>query len=386
MAAHPRLVAGLALLLVSLAAPAASAAQGVQRTHGPDPASPAAPVARATAASTVDWCANTDPAANQLANGDYRYHAIYVHPADRPSRLAALGGQLQQDAFDASALLEREYGRAIRFDVGTPCGTGQLDISEVQLPFTEAQLAGLAEAAHTATFEAVAAALRERGIPIAPNDASVDELTALRENFLVWLDGPSPGRSCGQGTALLDATRSDTNLNNLGGKLALVFRNGSRFCSADVVRHEIGHNLGALQPDAPHTTDGVHCNDAYEDTMCELESPKLVGGPFNGLYFDYGNDDYWDPPQGAPLGWWTVNLSRFICPDAECNRPADTRGETAAVDRTTADTTQADDRERRARKHRARQRRARAARRERRAKRRCERAGVRCRSAKIVWK
>src|SRR5687767_8038919 len=120
MAAHPRLVAALAVL-ASLAAPAASSAQDVQRTHGPDPAAAIqAPARAAAAASAADWCANTDPAANQLANGDYRYHAVYAYPSDRPSRLAELGAQLQEDAFGASALLEREYGRAIRFDLGTP--------------------------------------------------------------------------------------------------------------------------------------------------------------------------------------------------------------------------------------------------------------------------
>lgn len=320
MAAHPRLVASLAVL-ASLAAPAAASAQSVQRTHGPDPAAAIEAPARATAAATpLDWCPNTDPAANQFQNGDYRYHAVYAHPADRPSRLAALGAALQQDAFGASALIEREYGRAIRFDIGTPCGQGQLDISAVQLPFTEAQLGALAAVGHTATFDAIAAALRQRGLGVAPNEARVDQLAALNENFLVWLDGPGPPRSCGQGTALLDNSRSQTNLNNLGGKLALIFRDGRGFCGADVVRHEIGHNLGALQPDAPNTTDGVHCNDAFEDTMCEWQAPKLVDGPFNGLYFDYGNDDYWDPPGGQPLKWWTLNLSWFLCPNASCNR------------------------------------------------------------------
>lgn len=325
MAAHPRFLAGIAVVF-SLVAPASSSAQVVQRTHGPDPATVSAPTATAAAAaSAVDWCANADPAANQYDNGEYRYHAVYAHPSDRPSRLAAIGAELQQAAFGASELIEREYGRAIRFDVGTPCGPGQLDISEVRLPFTEDQLAALAAADHTATFNAVGAALRERGFAVAPNDASADDLAALTENYVVWLDGPGPPRSCGQGTALLDSTRSETNLNNLGGKLALIFRDGRDFCGDDVVRHEIGHNLGALQPDAPNTTDGVHCNDAYEDTMCEWQAPKLADGPFNGLYFDYGNDDYWDPPQGAPLGWWTLNLSRFLCPDAQCNRPPSTR-------------------------------------------------------------
>jgi hypothetical protein len=56
--------------------------------------------------------------------------------------------------------------------------------------------------------------------------------------------------------------------------------------------------------------------------------------------FDYGKDDYWDPgaeqptaqnPDGSPgpterLGWWALNLSRYICPlpvGATAATPAD---------------------------------------------------------------
>jgi hypothetical protein len=330
MRSHSRLTAGLATLLALLVAPAAASAQSAQRTHGLDP-EPAATVSSvAHAAQASDWCPNTDPSANQVQNGQYRYHAIYAHPADRPDRLAAVGPGLEQDAFGASALIERQYGRAIRFDIGTPCGPGQLDISSVRLPFTAAQLQAMADARGTATFEGVAAAIRAAGYGVSADDETVEQMALRSMNYLVWLDGPSPARSCGQGTALLDSARSETNVNNFGGKLAVIFRDGSDFCGEDVVRHEIGHNLGALQPDAPNTTDGVHCNDAYEDTMCGIESPKVAAGPFNGLYFDYGNDDYWDPPHGAALGWWTLNLSRFICPDSGCNRPAGS-GHTAAA-------------------------------------------------------
>ena len=320
MRAHPRTYAGLALALASLAAPAA-AFSSAQRTHGLDPerSTPTASVAQAPQPS--NWCPNPAPGANQVDNGPYRYHAIYAHAADRPNRLATVGPQLQQAAFGASAVIERQYGRAIRFDIGTPCGPGQLDISAVRLPFTEAQLSTLAAARGTATFDAVAQALRTTGFGVAANDETAEELALRRMNYLVWLDGPAPANSCGQGTALLDSTRSENNLNNFGGKLSVIFRNGGSFCGADVVRHEIGHNLGALQPDAPNTSDGVHCNDAFQDTMCGWESPKVGEGPFNGVWFDYGNDDYWDPPKGQPLGWWTLNLSRFICPDANCNRP-----------------------------------------------------------------
>jgi hypothetical protein len=253
----------------------------------------------------------------------------------------------------------------------------------VRLPFTEAQLAGLAAETRTATFDAIAATLRERGFPVASNDAGLDQLMALKENFLVWLDGPAPAGSCGQGTALLDSARSQSNLNNLGGKLAVIFRQDRGFCGADVVRHEIGHNLGALQPDAPNTEDGVHCIDAFEDTMCAWQAPKVAAGPFNGLYFDYGNDDYWDPPQGAPLGWWTLNLSRFICLDAQCNRPQRADREAASA----GGTDSAERPERRAakrgaaaKKRRARHRRARAARR---AARRCRQQRPRCRAGRF---
>ena len=373
MAAHPGFVAVLALL-ASLAAPAAASAQDVQRTHGPDPASTSAPSPVASVAAAGEWCGNdaATAAANQVDNGEYRYHAVYAHAADAASRLSTLGAQLQEDAFGASGLIEQEYGRAIRFDVGTPCGQNMLDISEVRLPYTHDQLAALAAGGGTATFDAVAGALQTAGFMVAPNDAPLEQLAPLRENYVVWLDGAAPARSCGQGTALLDSTRSETNLNNLGGKLAVIFRDGRGFCGEDVVRHEIGHNLGALQPDAPNTADGVHCNDAFEDTMCAWEAAHVAEGPFNGLFFDYGNDDYWDPPAGAPLGWWTLNLSRFICPAVDCNRPV--AGQTARAHAAK------ERRERRAhRRARAAKRHARAARR--RAERRCRRQGDRCRRA-----
>ena len=334
MPTYSRLITGLAVALTSLATPSIAGAHSMQRTHGLDlePATTTASVAQAAPAPT-DWCPNTNPAANQVDNGQYRYHAIYAYPSDRPSRLSTVGPELQQAAFGASALIEREYGRAIRFDIGTPCGPGQLDISTVRLPFSQAQLQAFAAARGTATFDAIGEAVRAAGYGVATNNETDEQLALRSVNYLVWLDGPAPDRSCGQGTALLDSARTETNLNNLGGKLAVIFRDGSHFCGADVVRHEIGHNLGALQPDAPNTSDGVHCNDAFEDTMCAWESPRVSTGPFNGVYFDYRNDDYWDPPKGQPLGWWTLNLSRFICPDADCNRPPGSRAETASKSR-----------------------------------------------------
>src|SRR5215217_4028152 len=108
MPTHSRLIAGLAVALTSVATPTIAGAHSTQRTHGLDhqPASTTASIAQAAPAPT-DWCPNTDPAANQVENGLYRYHAIYAYPADRPNRLGTVGPQLQQGAFGASALIER---------------------------------------------------------------------------------------------------------------------------------------------------------------------------------------------------------------------------------------------------------------------------------------
>ena len=267
------------------------------------------------------WCGTprtTDFRDTELNNGPFRYHAIYALPADAPDRFAELATTLQADAFQASGLLEATYGRAIRFDLGTDCGPQYLDIAIVRLPQTTADLERVANTA-TGTLDAVSNAINAAGFPtIRPSD-TVQSASLRDRNFIVWFDGPTPSGACGQATSYDDPTRDSTNLNNLGGKVAVVFPNGSGgFCSSNTVRHEIGHNLGALQRLAPNAFDGAHCDDAYEDTMCYSQSPKVANGQ-RGLFFDYGNNDYWDPPKGAALPWWTANLNRFLCPDAACN-------------------------------------------------------------------
>jgi hypothetical protein len=341
--------------LLALALPASASAHaghlpvgmvGQAGTHGPDVAGvvdagheapgPAGgdkgkPITRAARATLKGggarfrlpdgWCGTQrgdDDREHEADNGAYRYHAIYAIPSDGPDRFAQVAETLQADAFQASGLLEQNYGRAIRFDLGTNCGPQYLDISTVRLPYSTAQLQALAPTA-TGTLDAVSNGINAAGFAtIRPTD-TLESAAARNRNFVVWIDGPAPSGACGQATSYDDPTRDPSNLNNLGGKVAVVFPNGSGgFCSSNTVRHEIGHNLGALQPVAPHAFDGAHCNDSYEDTMCYSQAPRTASGQ-RGQFFDYGNDDYWDPPQGAGLPWWTANLNRFLCPDAACN-------------------------------------------------------------------
>jgi hypothetical protein len=335
----------LSALVVALLAFAPPVLAAEAWTHGPDPRSidggaavpppaggPAGKPLRAAARATVtaagvrrdlpeSWCGaelSTDDVEHQLPNGDFRYHGIYVVPSDAPDRFRSVASDLQTAAFEASGLLERLYGRAIRFDMGTSCGPQYLDISSVRVPETAAELQALS-GDPLDYMTALGRDLTAAGFQNVLGGSPVDGPT-LDENLLVWVDGPAPSDACGEATSYTDPSRADDNLNNQGGKLAAVFRDGEDFCGAPTVRHEIGHTLGAVQPGAPHLADGGHCNDALEDTMCVPGSPQVANGD-PGLFFDYGNDDYWDPPAGPALGWWTADLNRFLCPDATCNVP-----------------------------------------------------------------
>jgi hypothetical protein len=291
-------------------------------THGVDPLPPASTRIHAAAADVAPpWCGTEQPSdnrVNQVDDGTFRYHAIYLVPADAPSRLSELAPRIQADAFGASALIERLYGRAIRFDMGTSCGTQYLDIASVRTSLTTSDFAQAAQNPDT-SLGLIAHALSAAGFPLLTGGMGPRQASQLKQNFVVWLDAPAPA-GCGIAQVYQDPTRQQSNWNNYGGKAAVVFRTTTGFCGADSVRHEIGHTLGALQPDAPHSFDGTHCNDAYEDTMCYPSSPVVGSGTFGAEYFDYGNNDYWDPPHGKPLGWWTANLNKFICADANCNR------------------------------------------------------------------
>lgn len=82
--------------------------------------------------------------------------------------------------------------------------------------------------------------------------------------------------------------------------------------------HELGHNLGAVQNTAPHSTGAGHCNDEI-DVMCYRD-----GGPRNQTMrqvcpnperYDCTRDDYWNPnpPPGSYLARnWNTFRSLFL--------------------------------------------------------------------------
>ena len=327
----------LAFLALLVALPATAGAHGKAGdmtragstgflTHGADLAprrsARAAVMARTAQASqtAAQWCGETrttDDTVNESNRDPFRFHAIYAVPSDAQPRLEAVAGGLQADARQANNLFAARFGRAIRFDTGTSCGAQYLDITTLRLPVDTQTLTRLA-ATPSGVIDVVAKALDAAGLPTAELGETPTG-QAARTNYLVWLDGPEPEDYCGQATLSLDRRRSADNENNFGGKVAAIFRDGDGFCGASTVLHEIGHTLGAVQPRTSDDNGWTgHCSDEGEDIMCDASAPALAGPDAARDRLDSANDDYWDPPSGQPLGWWTLNLSRFICPDASC--------------------------------------------------------------------
>jgi hypothetical protein len=274
-----RFVPHLALTLVLLVAPAAHADAPrslAQRSIAPalfagtGSAEHLQPAADADIGDPVrttpvtPWCGqerSTDDTAHEVDNGPYRFHGVYVIPADGRSRLRGVAPQLQADLRDASGLVERLYGRAMRLDMGTNCGPGYVDITIVRLRQTTADIA--AAVRQGTVLDTVLAGLDAAGLPVAPAGDPDARTYSLTKNFVVWLDGPAPEEMCGQATMYDDPARREDNWNQLAGKVALIFRDGDGFCSSRAVRHEMAHTMGAVHSGAAHSVEGGHCSDAF---------------------------------------------------------------------------------------------------------------------------
>ena len=243
-------------------------------------------------------------------------HAVYVYPSDGANRFAQFAAMFQRDARRASDTLTSLYGRGLRFDerLGADGATRYLDISVIKSRYTAARLGG------------------DSQFSLVRDDLSRAGFTKSSKKYLVWLDAPS--RLCGQSDSPMDRRRSAKNSAE-GRTVSAIYRyydSGNEqggFCSP--VLHELSHAMGAVQPSAPHYTGG-HVNDNANDILGVIAS-AIPYDPAVGRFYDYGTDDYWDPaadPSIAPgdprhgrkLGWWTTNLSRFVCPVSGCQNPS----------------------------------------------------------------
>ena len=222
-----------------------------------------------------------------------QFHAIYLYPSNGANRFSQFAAMIQADARQASDRLN-SLGKAVRWD--TRGGGALIDITVVKSANNAKRLATANQ------------------FNLVKNEIASKGFNKANKKYVVWLDAGS--QYCGQGELYQDTRRTGANSNELR-TTAIVYRPyvttdplTGGFCRGRTAMHEMGHNMGAIQKVAPHAFDGAHCNDSAEDVMCYTSAVTTdTGGPD----FDYGKDDYWDPTP-AKLPWWTVNLSKYLCP------------------------------------------------------------------------
>lgn len=278
-------------------------------THGPDPAPVGvdvrAPVATATLAGTAAALPAPAPGPGTNGNGiactgdgtsGYRVEAIY----------ATAGGT---DRYASVApMIQASYAPFVEWQYGTSAAeTG----GEVHVPFV------------TTAGTACSLVVRHEVLSATADDSfsnTISELKARGYNrtdrrYMVWMDS---NILCGIGQVYRDSQSGQANANN-GSYTA--FARVDAGCWGYGEAHELMHNLGGVQPDAPHATPNFHCRDendemCYDDDGSGPVVMQSVCPSRDGRLFDCNHDDYFvagTPTAGSWLAThWNTYNSRFL--------------------------------------------------------------------------
>lgn len=254
-------------------------------THGGDPRLPVPDTAREARLQAVP--------ADQLcppAHPDgYEVLVFYGYPEGTENRARAMRSELRSILGEAQARLDISHNthtQRIRFDCN-PKGLPR--VRRIKLPaIGEDGAFG---------FDDVVDGLQAAGYhPFRQSSRRVFSV------FVDSIGGAYP--YCGEGTVGSPGF--------VGGHVSLVGCINER-----TFLHELGHNLGAVGPQAPHTSGAYHCHEGG-DVMCYDD-----GGPYfrNGgrmsatcsdvMRFDCGLEDYWDPVRDD-LRAYNVARSPFL--------------------------------------------------------------------------
>ncbi|MEV6208953.1 RICIN domain-containing protein [Kitasatospora sp. NPDC051914] len=122
---------------------------------------------------------------------------------------------------------------------------------------------------------------------------------------------------CGIGTFNGDERPGQDNLSNFGPSYG---RTDNGCWGGSTAAHELGHNLGAVNNSAPHTSKGAHCVDEW-DIMCYSDSPyypkmqTLCPNRAEDERLDCNHDDYFNtnPQPGSYLTThWNIANNQFL--------------------------------------------------------------------------
>jgi hypothetical protein len=269
-------------------------------THGPDRIGMTAPES-ANSHTTPEPVGISPPRAPQCVFAETDYHGllVYTRPADTADRSAAMIDQIRRWFSQANGILAHTAALSgFTASYRMRCGAaGVPTVAVVTLPTSQA----------VDSYGSIVSDLRAKGY------------SSTKAKYWIVHDGMISCNCSGIGSFESDSRNVIGNANNLGPSYGMTFLG----VGADrplTMMHENGHNLGAVQFNAPHTSGAGHCNDGG-DVMCYSD-----GGP-SSLYvpaycpgdhpFDCNGDDYFNPaPQASNYlaTHWNIasTMNRFI--------------------------------------------------------------------------
>ena len=278
-------------------------------THGPD------------RLKAVSGTGGQTPAAAPAAAGQLcfdggvdgpRIEVLYGIPLDRPNRYSSMLDTMQAVLAQVDANLEAS-------DAGTSQHYRFLCEDGVDVTIRDVTLLPVGDDA-SFTYEDYVSSVAnqvERGLgPVNFADPS--------RIYLAFVDQITDVYPYGGQASVYSDDRKDpaANFNNV--PMAAKF-SMTAYYDAGVVGHEIGHNIGAVQMSAPHSSGGFHCHDEY-DLMCYNDGGSyfLNGGqltfpcdPSQAALMDCGHDDYYSAAPEADnylATHWNTADSSFLTP------------------------------------------------------------------------
>lgn len=241
-------------------------------THGPD---------EGVRPWTTPWRKAGSPASRfgpksgenaPLCAADHRFEVVYAHAAGSPSRALRAGPQMRSIVGRANRVLSEDArasgaaGADLRFrcNVNGRVHIRSLRVSEI-------------------LWETIIAEGRAQG------------MTARDTKYLVFADDRLA--FCGLASMVYDGWPGRSNANN-GEAWAVM---DPSCWDPESVLHELGHTMGAVQPDAPLSDGDGHCVESF-DILCGAGGRRWRSCP-ELVTFDCGFDTYFDaaPEPGEHL-------------------------------------------------------------------------------------
>jgi hypothetical protein len=255
-------------------------------------------LASARPPATYTWCGTDEVSTNRVPDlevtSDQQVRFYYAIPSDGTDNFQATASGIVNDAAWIDQWWQtQDPTRTPRFDrypfPGCTSPWGQLDIGFIRLP-------------HTAAYYTT------RDSPSTLLDEDLANAFPGTQKSILYYDGPtSDDQICGE---------TDYLANTFGGDNGIVYLFPQSSCgltpigsgsSAEVAAHELIHNMGAVQDQAPNEcpTSRSHVCDSKQDILYPFLSPD---SNLDLVTLDVGKDDYY-----AHSGsWWDVQDSPWL--------------------------------------------------------------------------